>query len=127
MRRIVFAAALLLIASALPSHAQNQRKFAPAGFCTNSSLGSAVGLSTFTGTACNGVTNNTLAAYTYVVICAYTSGIVYRDDGTAPTGTPGTGGQGLSAGQCVGYSGNIAALQFIQQAAGAIVGVSVYN
>lgn len=124
MRRIVFA--LLLIASALPSHAQ-QRKLSPVGFCTDSSLATAVGLSSFTGTACNGVANSTLGSYTYLLICAYTSGIVYRDDGTAPTGTPGTGGQGLNAGQCVGYNGNIGAIQFIQQAAGAIIGISVYQ
>jgi hypothetical protein len=111
---------------AAPSLAQ-QRKYSPVGFCTNSSLSSAVGLSSFTGAACANQTNSALGSYTYAVICAYGAGIVYRDDGTAPTATPGTGGQGLSAGQCVGYTGNLAAIQFIQQTSGAIAGVSIYN
>jgi hypothetical protein len=121
------AAALLLLTISAPASAQNQRKYAPVGFCTDSSLGSAVGLASFTGTACASVPNSTLGTYAYAVICAYTSGVVYRDDGTAPTATPGTGGQGIAAGQCISYSGNFGAIQFIQQAAGAIVGVSIYQ
>jgi hypothetical protein len=118
---------LFTLLFAAPASAQSQRKYAPVGFCTDSSLSSATLLNAFTGTACNGVTNNTLGSYAYGVICAYTSGVVYRDDGTAPTATPGTGGQGISAGQCIAYSGNFGTIQFIQQAAGAIVGVSIYQ
>jgi hypothetical protein len=127
MTRSLTAAALLLLSLAVPASAQTQRKYAPVGFCTDSSLGSAVGLASFTGTACLNVPNSTLGSYAYAIICAYTSGVVYRDDGTAPTATPGTGGQGISAGQCISYSGNFGTIQFIQQAGGAIVGVSIYQ
>jgi hypothetical protein len=66
---------------------------------------------------------------TYAVICAYVQGVVYKDDpnGTAPTGTPGSGGQGISAGQCIPYNGTFSALQFIQQTSGAILGASFYR
>lgn len=64
---------------------------------------------------------------TYAVVCAYTQGVTWRDDGVAPTGTPGTGGNGLSSGQCVPYNGTLTALQFIQQTAGAILGVGLYR
>jgi len=125
MRRI--ALLLILMALSVPASAQNQRKYAPVGFCTNSSLGSAVGLVSFTGAACLNQLPNVFGTYAYAIICAYTAAVVYRDDGTAPTATPGTGGQGISAGQCISYSGNFGAIQFIQQAAGAIVGVSIYQ
>lgn len=125
MRRIALALVLLL-AGAAPSHAQ-QRKYSPIGFCTSSSLGSAVGLTSFTGTACANQSPGTLGSYTYAAICAYVAGVVYRDDGTAPTATPGSGGQGIAAGQCVSYNGNFSAIQLIQQTAGAIVGVSIYQ
>ena len=64
---------------------------------------------------------------TYAVICAYTQAVNYRDDGVAPTGTLGTGGQGIAAGNCIPYSGTMTALQFIQQTSGAILGVSFYR
>lgn len=120
------AAASVLAMCAFPAHAQ-QRKYANVGFCTSSSLSAAIGLASFTGAACANQTSNTLASYTYMVICAYVAPIVYRDDGTAPTATPGSGGQGVSAGSCVPYSGNISAVQIIQQSAGAIVGISIYQ
>jgi hypothetical protein len=129
MIRSIWAALFLfmIVLLIVPASAQNQRKYAPVGFCTDSSLGSAVGLSSFTGTACLNVSNSTLGSYAYGIICAYTSGVVYRDDGTAPTATPGTGGQAINAGQCITYSGNFGTIQFIQQASGAIVGVSIYQ
>ena len=64
---------------------------------------------------------------TYAVICAYTQGVVYRDDGGTPTGTPGTGGQGIAAGQCIPYNATFSALQFIQQTSGAVLGISYYR
>lgn len=67
------------------------------------------------------------AGTSYAVICAYTQGVVWRDDGVAPTGTPGTGGMGLFSGQCLPYNGTFTAIQFIQQAGGAVLGVSFYR
>lgn len=63
----------------------------------------------------------------YAALCAYTQGVVYLDTGGVPTGTPGTGGQGIAANQCVPYNGTLSNLQFIQQTAGAILGVSFYS
>jgi hypothetical protein len=119
-------ALLLSLVMTAPSWAQ-QRKYSPVGFCTSSSLSSAIGLSSFSGTACANQSSNVLGSYIYAVICAYTAGIVYRDDGVAPTATAGTGGQGVAAGSCMPYNGNMGALQIIQQTAGAIVGVSIYQ
>ena len=67
------------------------------------------------------------AGANYAVICAYVQGVVYRDDGGTPTGTPGTGGQGIAAGQCISYNSKFTQLQFIQQASGAILGISFYR
>jgi hypothetical protein len=67
------------------------------------------------------------AGTAYAVICAYVQGVVWRDDGTAPTGTPGTGGQGIAANQCLPYNGTFTAFQVIQQTSGAILGVSFYR
>jgi hypothetical protein len=120
-----FTAALALIASATVLDAQSGLRQVPLGFCTNSSLSAAVGLSSFTGSACS--TPATLAQATYGVICAYTQGVVWRDDGTAPTATPGTGGQGIAANQCFPYTGTFTAIQFIQQTSGAILGVALYR
>jgi hypothetical protein len=64
---------------------------------------------------------------TYAVICASTQAVNYRDDRTAPTATVGSGGQPIPAGQCIGYNGTFTALQFIQQSATAVVGVSLYQ
>lgn len=60
----------------------------------------------------------------YLVISAYTQGVVWLDTGGAPTGTPGTGGNGLAAGQAVNYTGTLSNLKFIQQTSGAVVGLS---
>ena len=64
---------------------------------------------------------------TYAVFCAYVQGVVYRDDGAAPTGTAGSGGQGIAASSCLGYSGTLADIQFIQQSGGAVLGVTFYR
>lgn len=72
-------------------------------------------------------------AATYAVICASTQGVNYRDDGVAPTATVGTGGQGIvptsstSPPTCIPYNGTFSLLQFIQQNAGAIVGITWYK
>jgi hypothetical protein len=67
----------------------------------------------------------------YALICAYVQPINYRDDATPPTATPATGGQGLVPSPpvptCIGYNGTFANLQFIQQAGGAILGISFYQ
>jgi len=101
-----------------PARAQSTR-YVPQGFCALSSLSAAVGLS-----SCSG---GIPAAAGFALICAYAQAINYRDDGVAPTGTAGTGGQGISAGQCIWYSSALSQLQFIQQAGGAILGVSFYS
>lgn len=62
----------------------------------------------------------------YAVVCAQTQNVNYRDDGVAPTAA-GTGGQPIPAGSCIGFVGNFALLQFIQQAATAVLGVSFYR
>jgi hypothetical protein len=64
---------------------------------------------------------------TYAVVCAYTQGLVWRDDGVAPTGTAGTGGQGIAANNCIPYNGTFTALQLIQQTSGAVAGVTFYR
>lgn len=115
-RIIVAALALLAVSSAL---AQNGTRQVPLGFCALSSMSAATGLSSCPG----GIPGQT----SYAVICAYSQGIVWRDDGTAPTGTPGSGGQGLSANQCLPYNGTFTKIQFIQQTSGALLGVSFYR
>jgi len=73
------------------------------------------------------------ATVNYAVFCAYTQAINYLDNSSAPTGTVGTGGQGIAAGNCIPYNANSTAfpfpgnLQFIQQVNGAILGVSLYR
>lgn len=99
--------------------AQSGLRQVPLGFCTLSSMSAATALATCSG----GIPSGT----TYGVFCAYTQGVVWRDDGTAPTGTAGSGGQGLSAGQCLPYNGTFTAIQFIQQASGAVLGISFYR
>lgn len=104
-----------------PAQAQAQLglRQVPLGFCALTSMTASTGLA-----SCSG---GIPAGTTYAVICAYAQGIVWRDDGTAPTGTPGTGGQGLAANQCVPYNGTFTAIRFIQQTSGAILGVSFYR
>jgi hypothetical protein len=118
IKKIVLAAAMVLMAMAhaFPQSGQRQVQL---GFCSLSSMSSAKSLANCSG----GIP----ALTTYAVICAYAQGVVWRDDGTAPTGTPGSGGMGLSSGQCLPYNGIIANIQFIQQTSGAILGVSFYR
>ena len=59
-----------------------------------------------------------------VEICVETQAIRYRDDGTAPTSMIGIP---VAVGTCFQYSGNLAAIQFIQQASGAVIDVAYYR
>lgn len=113
----VLAASLALAFSV--AHAQNGTRQVPLGFCALSSMSAATGLASCSG----GIPNGT----SYAVICAYTQGVVWRDDATNPTGTPGSGGQGIAANQCIPYNGTFTAIKFIQQTSGALLGVSFYR
>ena len=118
---LLVAAAMLL---ATATFAQNGLRQVPLGFCSLSGMSSATPLSICAG----GIPAGT----TYAVICAYTQGVVWRDDGTAPTGTQGTGGQGLvpsssTVPTCIPYNGNFIQFQAIQQTGGAILGVTFYK
>lgn len=117
--QMILTAILLLALSTIGGYAQNGLRQVPLKFCSLASMSASTGLASCSG----GIPAQT----TYAVICAYTQGVVWRDDGTAPTGTPGTGGQGLAAGQCLPYNGTMTAIQFIQQTSGAILGVSFYR
>ncbi len=103
-----------------PTRAQERYLgFVPLGFCALSSMSAATGLSSCSGGIPTGAT--------YIVACAYVAGIVWRDDGTNPTGTPGSGGQGIAANSCLPYWGTPSAMKFIQQSTGALLGVSFYR
>lgn len=121
---VLVALSALLFSS--EAFAQAGLRETPAGYCYAASPSASTGLASFTGTACSVPTLPPLN-FTYAVFCAYVQGVVWRDDGVAPTGAPGTGGQALNAGQCMRYNGTFSAIRFIQQASGAIVGVSLYK
>lgn len=99
--------------------AQSGLRQVPLGYCALSSMSASTALTSCSG----GIPSGT----TYAVICAYAQGVVWRDDGGSLSGTPGSGGQGLAAGQCLPYNGTFTALRFIQQTSGAILGVSFYR
>lgn len=61
---------------------------------------------------------------TIALIAVEGGAIRYRDDGTAPTATV---GMPIAAGQEFQYTGNLAALQFIQQSATATLDVLYYK
>lgn len=113
------ATAVALALTSPPAAAQSGLRQVPLGFCSLASMAASTALATCS----TGIPSGT----TYAVICAYTQGVVWRDDGTAPTGTPGTGGQGLAANQCIPYNGTFTAIRFIQQASGAILGITFYR
>ena len=83
----------------------------PLGYEQITGLGSAKGLTVPTGA-------------TFCVVTCETEGIRWRDDGTPPTATV---GMPLQNGASLSYSGDLTAIQFIQQAAGAILNVSYYK
>jgi hypothetical protein len=122
--KAAFAALVLTgLAFAVPALGQTSSNLIPQGYCYNSSLSSASGLSTFTGSICNGI--NTFPNYNYAVFCAYSAAVNWRDDGIAPTTATGSGGQQLGQGQCMSYTGNFTTLQFI--GSGATVGATIYK
>jgi hypothetical protein len=58
-----------------------------------------------------------------IIVCE-TQAVRYRDDGTNPTATV---GMPLPIGMQFIYNGNLSALKFIGQAAGAVINVSYYK
>lgn len=109
------------------AQADSPLRQSPVGFCSLSSMSSAVKLSTCTTVISQGNTISGIPqSANWALVCAYVQGIVWNDV-EAPTSTPGTGGQGIVAGQCFGYSGPLSVIQFIQQTSGAILGVSFYK
>ncbi len=62
---------------------------------------------------------------TFCYISVESAGVRYRDDGTNPTATVGMPLLAGTAGFL--YSGNLAAIKFIQTTAGAAVDVSYYQ
>ena len=61
---------------------------------------------------------------TEIEICVETQAIRYRDDGTAPTSSVGIP---IPVGTCFPYAGNLSAIQFIAQTAGATIDVAYYK
>ena len=57
-------------------------------------------------------------------ICIETQAVRYRDDGVAPTAAIGIP---VAAGTCFQYSGPLTVVQFIQQAATAVIDVAYYR
>lgn len=115
------------VAMSISARADSPLRQAPVGFCPLSSMSAATSLSSCTTTTSHGVTITGIPpSANFALICAYVQGIVWNDD-DIPTGTPGSGGQGIAAGQCFGYAGPLATIQFIQQTSGALVGVSFYK
>lgn len=86
--------------------------YAPLGYQQYTSLSSATNLSGYPPEA------------TIAEIIVEAQGIRYRDDGTAPTSSI---GMPVAAGNAFQYSGDLSAIQFIQQTSGAIINVSYYK
>jgi hypothetical protein len=115
---IISAVSAVLLCTSIALVSAQGLRTAPLGFCSLSGMSSATSLTT--------CPNGIPPTANYAAICAYAQGVVWRDDGV-PTGTPGSGGQGISAGFCIPYSGNFSAFQAIQQTGGAILGVTFYH
>lgn len=67
--------------------------------------------------------NGSFVKPTLAIITPETSGVRWRDDGVAPTGTV---GMPLAAGVTLQYDGDLSQVRFIQQAPGAILNISYY-
>jgi len=64
----------------------------------------------------------------YTLICATAQAVTWLGTGGTPTAVAGSGGQTIPASDCIGYTiPNPTKLQFIQQAATAIVGLTFYQ
>ena len=117
--RVIITAFVAVLWVLAPAAAQTGLRNVPLGYCSLSTLTTSTGLSSCSA----GIPANA----GYAVICAYSAGVVWRDDGQTPTATPGTGGQALASGQCMSYNGTFSAIQFIQQAAGAVIGINFWR
>jgi hypothetical protein len=110
---------LLLIASPAMAQVAGTRlssPYFPAGYCQITSVGSATLISTCSG----GIPSKSVL----VQVCVEAQAVRYRDDGVSPTASV---GMPVPAATCFSYSGNLAALSFIEQTAGAILNVSFYK
>jgi len=119
--RLLFAALALL---GLVSYSQAQPASGPyqfhgIGYCQITVLTSAVAVVT---ASCS--TGSVAAQSSIAQICVSGQGVRYRDDGTAPTASLGIP---VGAGTCFQYSGPMAGIQFIQQAATATLDITFYN
>lgn len=100
---------------------------------TGQTSGTAGGIGTYTVNQSQTVASESMTtagvppSANYAVVTVTVQGIVYRDDLTAPTGTPGSGGIGVSAGSYLPYTGPLGQIQFIQQASGAIIGINFWR
>jgi hypothetical protein len=88
------------------------------GYQQIASLSSATGLTVPTTT-----TGGLSARPSIAMIIAETAAVRWRDDGVAPTATV---GMPLAIGATLQYDGDIGAIQFIEQTAGAKLNVSYY-
>ena len=86
--------------------------FQPLGYQQYTSLSSATNFSGYPDSA------------TIAEIIVEGAAIRYRDDGVAPTASV---GMPVAAGNAFQYSGDLSAIQFIQQTSGAILNVSYYK
>lgn len=95
----------------MPQYMNKQPAAIPKGFQQITNLSSATSLTVPAGA-------------TSALIQAATAGIVWRDDGVAPTASVGMNIQ--ATGELV-YNGSLSAIQLIQVAAGAIANISYYG
>lgn len=91
----------------------------PSSFCGTLTLSASTGLSSCSG----GIPANAICA----LISASGQGVNWRDDGTAPTATLGSGGQSIPVSSSMWYCGQLSTLRFIQQSATATLSVSFYK
>lgn len=77
-------------------------------------------------TSLSGATGLTLPGNgeTYCVIIPETQNVRYRDDGVSPSATV---GMPLTADNTYEYYGDMSAIEFIEQTAGAVINVSFYR
>lgn len=117
MRRLALAIAILL-GSFGAAFALNGQYYKPLSYSQVTAFSSAKTLGTIP------------ALTTIADICNEGTALRYRDDGTAPTTTVGMilAAGDVTAPNCMQYSGNFAALQFIQEAAnGGPLNVTFYQ
>jgi len=124
MRKLLLALPFLLVPSF--AHGQATVNIAPyfytsLGYCQITTLTSATTLVT---ASCATGAVPTLNSKVIAQICVETASVRYRDDGTAPTAAIGIP---AAAGTCFQYTGPLNAIQFIQQASGAILDVGFYK